>query len=860
MRSDSPIARRALLPAALLFLVGGTMSSALPSSARLATTASARLSVTPPRSDYRVLRPLGGVDAASVSDTASASAGAPSVPVLTADPAAAARAREHPASPAGASPETPSIRAGTLNAASGSGPLLTGFAGASHDGDIEQWCSAGGSCTDQDQNVTPPDDDVAVSSTQVAEIVNGSLWVYNRSGVLQFAQNLSSVFPGCVNAPASEPQIEYDSLANRWYLAATEWDQATSPASSCVVVMVSQGGSISSAGLSSWYPYGAGYVPDRGLIYDSPKLGFSSDKLVVSWNDFPCDDCSAVGEETWVIQKSQLLSGDLAPDAVVLFGEDGSRFGIVPVQSLSSTSDEWAVYNNSDPYLQRNTNSPTLGMIDISGTPLAGNLRYTEYDPTITPTSIPPYVAQPGTSLLLNTDDDRLLDAVWMDGLLWTAANDACGTTPEDACARYIEAQAIPGSVQIMTGQDWDVGGNGTNAYYPSVTFDASGDMVGSVNVSTTTTYASVDVVGQPVGYALGPAFVDPAHQGTLAYEVPGAPVEDDYGGDRWGDYGGAAYDPADPHGAWVVGEFTAPDVIAAPAGVNDNWATWIQDVEASGPLSGVATPGGGYTLDGFGGVHPFGDSPPVTATGYWPGWTIARSIQMNPCDTSGQISGWVMDGFGGLHPFAASGTPMPAVPYTTGYWPGWTIANDFVAFCITVGGVQHAAGCVLDGFGGLHAWADSSAVIADVPCSGTGYWPGWDIATKIAVIPGTDEGYVMDGFGGLHPFNGAPPVSPSGYWPGWEIAAGVVATANGGYTVDGFGGTHPFGSAPPIAPSGYTPGSDVARGIAMASGGTGAYTLDAFGMVHPAGGSPSLSVSGYWPGWSIVCDFVTAP
>jgi hypothetical protein len=29
-------------------------------------------------------------------------------------------------------------------------------------------------------------------------------------------------------------------------------------------------------------------------------------------------------------------------------------------------------------------------MIDISGTPLAGNLRYTEYDPTITPTSIPP--------------------------------------------------------------------------------------------------------------------------------------------------------------------------------------------------------------------------------------------------------------------------------------------------------------------------------------------------------------------------------------------------------------------------------------------------------------------------------------
>jgi hypothetical protein len=234
----------------------------------------------------------------------------------------------------------------------------------------------------------------------------------------------------------------------------------------------------------------------------------------------------------------------------------------------------------------------------------------------------------------------------------------------------------------------------------------------------------------------------------------------------------------------------------------------------------------------------------------------------MNPCDTSGQISGWVMDGFGGLHPFAASGTPMPAVPYTTGYWPGWTIANDFVAFCITVGGVPHAAGCVLDGFGGLHPWADSSSVIGDVSCTGTGYWPGWDIATKIAVVPGQDYGYVMDGFGGLHPFNGAPPVSPSGYWPGWEIAADVVATTDGGYTVDGFGGIHPFGSAPAISPSGYWPGWDIARAITSAWTGTtgGVFVLDGFGGIHPAGGAAYFDASGYWPGWSIAIDAVGAP
>ena len=278
-------------------------------------------------------------------------------------------------------------------------------------------------------------------------------------------------------------------------------------------------------------------------------------------------------------------------------------------------------------------------------------------------------------------------------------------------------------------------------------------------------------------------------------------------------------------------------------------------------PGGGGSSPsGGGYTLDGFGGVHPFGDSAPVTITGCWPNWDIARALTLDACDSPGQVSGWVLDGFGGLHPFAAAGTPMPAIPDVTGYWPGWDIANDVASFCISVNGVLHAGGCVLDGFGGLHPWADSSAVIGDVPCTGTGYWPNWDIATKITVIPGTDQGYVMDGFGGLHPFNGAPYYAATGYWPGWTIARGVVATASGGYTVDGFGGIHPFGTAPIITPTGYWPNWDIVRGIAVAYGGTGTYTLDGFGGVHPAGGAPSLSVSGYWPNWDIAIDLVTAP
>jgi hypothetical protein len=272
----------------------------------------------------------------------------------------------------------------------------------------------------------------------------------------------------------------------------------------------------------------------------------------------------------------------------------------------------------------------------------------------------------------------------------------------------------------------------------------------------------------------------------------------------------------------------------------------------------------GGYTLNAFGDIAPFGDSPLVTATGYF-NFKIAKALVLDPCDSSGDISGWVLDGYGGLHPFADMSTPMPATPTISAYWPGWDIANAVATFCVTVtvGGAPqpHAEGCVLDGYGGLHPWADSSAVPLPA-CNDSGYWPGQDIATKITVIPGTDEGYVMDVYGGVHPCNGAPYDSVSAYWPGWNIARGIVATANGGYVVDAYGGIHPFGNAPWFPVAAYWPGWDIVRGIAVAYGGAGIYTLDGYGGVHPAGGAPYLAVSalGYWPGVNFVRDIVTAP
>ena len=211
----------------------------------------------------------------------------------------------------------------------------------------------------------------------------------------------------------------------------------------------------------------------------------------------------------------------------------------------------------------------------------------------------------------------------------------------------------------------------------------------------------------------------------------------------------------------------------------------------------------GGYVLDGWGGVHPFGTAQPVNGN-FWPGWDIARGIALR---ADGK-SGYVLDAWGGLHPFGVPGDTPPPVTGLTGYWPGWDIARSVV---LRSDGVS---GYVLDALGGVHAFGGAPTLGVSA------YWSGWEIARGITIDPDGAGGYVLDGLGGLHPYGNAPNVAVSAYWGSWDIARSVVAEpGNGaqGWVVDGFGVLHPYGGAPSIAGegAGSWPGADVARVVA---------------------------------------------
>ncbi len=119
---------------------------------------------------------------------------------------------------------------------------------------------------------------------------------------------------------------------------------------------------------------------------------------------------------------------------------------------------------------------------------------------------------------------------------------------------------------------------------------------------------------------------------------------------------------------------------------------------------------------------------------------------------------GYVLDGFGGLHPFALSSNPMPPDITNNAYWVGWDIAHDVV---LSPGSTAASvSGLTLDGHGGLHPLGNGASP------QGATYWSSLGMARAALLSPNstasTPAGWVLDASDGLHPFGGAPSIFAS--------------------------------------------------------------------------------------------------
>ena len=434
------------------------------------------------------------------------------------------------------------------------------------------------------QNLQPPDTQLAAGPANLVEADNSVLSVWTKSGTPVTTADLNVFFGVAGGYRVSDPRILYDAESGRWFLSALAF---TTTNNSQLYIAAST----TSDPTAAWSLYLLTSM--TGVIGDQPMIGVNSDKVVISWNDFTGSSPSTAtfsGQETWVLQKSDLISGVSLHTSII--GPDLTRFRIVPAQSLGPTSTAWLAYNNANCPSSCNTGSPTVGVVAITGTPAAGNVVGTETDPPLQATSIPPDPRQPGGVPVVQGNDDRFISAVWQGGLLWVSGSDGClpsGDSTTRSCMRLVEIST--GGVVPTVAQDFDAGRNGVDLYYPALTLDSSGDLFIGYSESSHTMYPTASAVDTLANSPT--AFENPITlaAGLRSYQAGAT--------NRWGDYSGAARDPANPAHLWVTAEYQAS---ASNAG---NWGTATGEI-AIQPFIATVSPMAG----------PLGGGQPVTIAG----------------------------------------------------------------------------------------------------------------------------------------------------------------------------------------------------------------------------------------------------
>lgn len=447
--------------------------------------------------------------------------------------------------------------------------------------------------TDTSGDGNPPDTQVAVNPNQLIEMTNSALDVYSlASDQITGSDDDSSLYcfwqvqnasaqtaQICPNNNAyssaygfdsiSDPKVAFDPGSGRFF--ATELLYSSSNALNAAVGIAvspaSSAGGTDATGM--WTLYIVRYSDNQGPgNYDEPRLGFSDDKVVVTWDDV------GYGEEEEVLDKTSVVDGS---PTYTYEAPVAAELSIIPAVSESSTTTEFAVYNHK----------PTGDLVDedldvqaITGNPGQLNVSITTTSFGIARTNSPPPENQPGNPSTIDDQglDDRMLSAVWQNGQLWSVNSDAC-TPPDDSqhnpsdassCVRadeVITSGATPSSLAI----DSDLAENNSDLYYPAVALDSYGDVDITFSESSPFQAPSAEV------YSTDPSSL---YDGTvLTYQLGQSTYteQESGGGQRWGDYSGIAVDPNNPGSVWAAAEYSPPG--------GASWATVLgQFATASSP------------------------------------------------------------------------------------------------------------------------------------------------------------------------------------------------------------------------------------------------------------------------------------
>lgn len=423
-----------------------------------------------------------------------------------------------------------------------------------------------------DTSVTPSDSTGAIGPTRYVEMVNSVYAVYDRTGSLLESERFTTLTGDASGAILCDPQVIWDPSTDRFYFVILDCGGVAN------TLRYGFSKTDSPSAVSDWCTY----ILDYGygtLLPDFPKLGDTTNFLLIGVNVFE-GNTFVRADLDWVRKPS---AGTSCPESVTtgmaqdLREEDGTQaFTAVPANQTDGSTTGYAV-SAGDPGPDSSTKL-TVFTATESGSTLT--VATTGTTVPVTEFSVPPNAPQAGTSVVLDTSDTRLTQAVSAidpsegGGIgLWTQHTVAGGG---GSVVRWYEVDPA-GATLRRSGTAFDPSLYAFNgAISPDRARTAStqvfGDsMVLGFNTSSSSTYPAIQMVWQTPAQAQS-AFV-------LVKQSPGFNRDFSCSGlfaCRWGDYPGASPDPAaDPaavHGTvWLTNMWN----VASSNPQTVDWRSW---------------------------------------------------------------------------------------------------------------------------------------------------------------------------------------------------------------------------------------------------------------------------------------------
>jgi hypothetical protein len=271
--------------------------------------------------------------------------------------------------------------------------------------------SPGLSAADEGLQPTPPDSTGAIGPTRYLEFVNNLVGVYDRSNLNLLASTDLGTFTAVPSVLiTSDPQIQWDPLANRWFYDAVAFS------SSLTTTYLLFGWSKTSDPsdlASGWCQYAS---PTGSNIPDYPKLGHDANFVIIGDNVYDTTKASLpfVTADIWAIAKpassQSTCSGSVTAthfaDATHVLRNSDSTPAFTPIPA--NTSDSYA----NDYIVAAHDVSVTAQSKVMVWHMTPGPVLVANGDISVGSFSAPPGVPQPGTSYRLDSLDGRLTQAV----------------------------------------------------------------------------------------------------------------------------------------------------------------------------------------------------------------------------------------------------------------------------------------------------------------------------------------------------------------------------------------------------------------------------------------------------------------